>query len=160
MESGERRMLAVFLLVVAFWVFRPFLADFFGLPGLSDTAIALAGAVALFIIPSGKGGSLIDWLLAKQMPWDVLFLYGVGMALAAAKTCSYRPSKRQIGMLQMQNPTVAAHCGSQPNRDNPLHEQDQQTNKPIQKRFVVIDPAGWWVYLCLIFIAALLLLLE
>jgi len=88
MESGERRMLAVFLLVVAFWVFRPFLADFFGLPGLSDTAIALTGAVALFIIPSGKGGSLIDWLQAKQMPWDVLLLYGGGMALAAAITGS------------------------------------------------------------------------
>ena len=55
---------------------------------VSDSAIAMAGAFLLFIIPAGrdKGGFLLDWDTAKDIPWDVILLMGGGFALAEAFT--------------------------------------------------------------------------
>ncbi len=84
----EKRTAMVFACVVLFWIFRKFIISITGLTGLSDTSIALAGAIALFIIPSGEGKPLMDWKYAKQIPWDVVILYGGGMALASVITSS------------------------------------------------------------------------
>ena len=38
----------------------------------------------LFIIPANKSGErLIDWASAKHLPWDILLLFGGGLALSA-----------------------------------------------------------------------------
>ena len=84
--SAERRVLAVFLLVAAAWLVRGLV------PGLlpesvDDSVIALAGAVALFLIPAGAdhgNAPLLDWSTAARMPWDILILFGGGFALARA----------------------------------------------------------------------------
>lgn len=81
----EIRVAAVFGATALLWVFRPLLAEF--VPGLSDTGIAVAAAVALFVVPSGKGHAglfLMNWDWAKRLPWGVLILFGGGLALAAA----------------------------------------------------------------------------
>jgi solute carrier family 13 (sodium-dependent dicarboxylate transporter), member 2/3/5 len=47
--------------------------------------VAIAMAVALFIIPSRnkKGTTLLDWNTASALPWHILLLFGGGFALAA-----------------------------------------------------------------------------
>lgn len=66
------------------WISRPWLADAIGLPGLSDAGIAIAGALLLFIIPTGpEGERSLDWESAERLPWGVLVLFGGGLALAS-----------------------------------------------------------------------------
>lgn len=89
----ERRVIIVFSLVAFFWIFRrAFIQDISILgvkpfAGLTDHIIAIAGAIALFIVPSGStsqaGTRLLDWPTAATIPWDILLLFGGGLSLAA-----------------------------------------------------------------------------
>lgn len=84
----ERAVFCVFGVVVLLWMTRPLLTGW--LPGLSDTVIALAGALVLFLIPSMTPGEtwesrfLITWQDAKRLPWGILVLFGGGLSLAAS----------------------------------------------------------------------------
>lgn len=82
--SYEEKMVAlVFISTAFFWVTRSFL--WIGvIPGISDTMIALVGALLLYLIPSKRGdnGRLLDGSSLRKMPWDVLLLVGGGMAIA------------------------------------------------------------------------------
>ena len=85
-SQAEVRVALVFVVTASAWMFRTLLDDY--VPGLNDTSIAIAAALALFLIPSGvaRGGALVDWDTAKRLPWDVLILFGGGLSLAAAVT--------------------------------------------------------------------------
>ncbi len=93
MTVPEKRIIAVFALIAFFWMFRrAFIQDLslFGIQpfaGLNDSVIAMAGVVLLFALPSGSmrepGTKLLDWPTAVSIPWDVLFLFGGGLSLAA-----------------------------------------------------------------------------
>lgn len=82
----ERRVAAIFGLTAILWIARPLLDK--QLPGLhlSDTSIAIAGGLLLFIVPSGRarGERLLTWQYAEKLPWGVLLLFGGGLSLAAA----------------------------------------------------------------------------
>lgn len=91
MSPTERRVAAVFCLVVLAWISQGIVSKF--LPGLalSDTVIAMVGAIALFVMGDGKTGSaqrLLVWEDLRDVPWDVLILFGGGLALAAAFSSS------------------------------------------------------------------------
>ena len=84
----EKRVLIVFSVTALAWVTRsqPYggwktLLDF---PGANDASVALLAVVAMFLIPSGKGGRLLDWATAEKIPWGMLILFGGGIAIAKA----------------------------------------------------------------------------
>ncbi|MEC8193319.1 MAG: SLC13 family permease [Myxococcota bacterium] len=84
--ASERRVLIVFLITAAAWVTRttPFggWARWLDLPGAGDSTVALAAVVALFLIPNGKGGRMLDWETASKIPWGLLILFGGGIGIA------------------------------------------------------------------------------
>ncbi len=87
MTPAERRVAVVFLVAAVLWIARPFLNRVAGLEGLSDPGIALVCAAALFLIPSGMAADrrfLMSWDEAKEIPWQVLILFGGGLSLASA----------------------------------------------------------------------------
>ena len=82
----EKRVAIVFLLMASAWILRPLLVKLPGLAALDDSLIAIAGAVLLFIVPSGDRGDplLLRWRYAEQLPWGVLLLFGGGLTLAGS----------------------------------------------------------------------------
>jgi sodium-dependent dicarboxylate transporter 2/3/5 len=86
LSRPEARIGVVFLLVALAWMFRVQINSLPMLSGLSDSGIAIIGAVALFLIPSGRGDGekLIDWPRAERIPWGIAILFGGGLSLAAA----------------------------------------------------------------------------
>ncbi len=88
MRPPERGVAAVFCLVALAWMLRPVAKSFapgmFG--GLDDAGIAMIGALALFLIPSGEGDGhrLLDWKTAVKIPWGILLIFGGGLSLAKA----------------------------------------------------------------------------
>ncbi|HEY5597480.1 MAG TPA: DASS family sodium-coupled anion symporter [Kiloniellales bacterium] len=86
-SGPESRVAMVFALVAAAWLLRPALEDL--LPSsltVTDPAIAITGALAMFVLPSGRraGERLLDWRQTQRVPWGVLILFGGGLSLAAA----------------------------------------------------------------------------
>lgn len=87
MTSAEKRVGLVFLAAALLWLTRPLLNLVPGLEGLSDPGIALTCAAALFLIPANEPGRqrfLLSWEEARDIPWQVLILFGGGLSLAAA----------------------------------------------------------------------------
>ncbi len=85
-SKAEKRVFWLFMVTVALWVSSGFLKK--GIPGLQlgDEMIAIAAAIALFLIPVDfKSGSfLLDWDSTSKLPWGILLLFGGGLALADA----------------------------------------------------------------------------
>lgn len=83
MSVQEKMVGIVFVLGALAWVFIPTLWP----DGpISDAVIAIAIGLVLFILPAkpNEGIALLDWKTAKDVPWDVLLLFGGGLSLSAA----------------------------------------------------------------------------
>ena len=83
-SKGERYVAIVFATTALLWITRPLLAPH--VPGLSDAGIAMAGGLALFLIPIDfkRGVFVHDWKTARGLPWGTLILIGGGLSLAEA----------------------------------------------------------------------------
>lgn len=81
-SGGEVAVAVVFVAAALAWSLIPTL-----LPdsGITDESIAMIVALVLFLVPApGRGGvRLLDWTTAKDLPWDVLLLFGGGLALSS-----------------------------------------------------------------------------
>jgi sodium-dependent dicarboxylate transporter 2/3/5 len=90
-SSAERRVALILCAAAGLWITRPLLNKAPGLEGLSDPGIALICACALFLVPSGETSEprfLMSWQEAKDIPWQVLLLFGGGLSLASAMDTS------------------------------------------------------------------------
>ncbi len=85
-STPELRVAIIFVCMATLWIVRPLLTRLPGLAGLEDSMIAMAGAIALFLVPSGAAEDpmLLRWKYAEQLPWGVLILFGGGLTLAVA----------------------------------------------------------------------------
>ncbi len=90
MTSAEKRVAAIFGIVVFMWVMRRPFADMLGIEGLTDPGIAMVAALLFFLLPSGsdKQQQLLVWQDANRLPWGVLILFGGGLSLASAVSSS------------------------------------------------------------------------
>lgn len=103
MSSAERRVATVFALTAGMWIFRGLLEDTLidiGLGGVTDTTVAMIGALLLFVVSPGADAAageaaaatgaaddgerpgLIRWEDAQSVPWGILLLFGGGLTLA------------------------------------------------------------------------------
>lgn len=112
--GGERATLILFSLVALAWFFRepkeigaisvPGLTQV--MPSLTDAGIAIIGAIALFLVPGRQkdGGArpLLTWREAREIPWDVLLLFGGGLSLASAMESSGLAERIGVWMAGLQ----------------------------------------------------------
>lgn len=86
MSTGEKRVALLMFAVALSWICRPIinraLPDF----QLTDAGIAVFGALLAFVLPAGPkhSGALLRWQDVASIRWDVLILFGGGLALAKA----------------------------------------------------------------------------
>jgi sodium-dependent dicarboxylate transporter 2/3/5 len=88
LSAAERRLIPILLAATLAWVGMPVLKQLPGLGALDDAVIGIVAALALFIVPAERGKRLLDWKDTQRAPWDVLILFGGGLALAQAITDS------------------------------------------------------------------------
>ena len=86
MSRAEYLVAGLMLAVAVCWIFRPLLTMALPWLQLSDAGIAMMGAILLFLLPVEfkRGRFLLSWKEAVGIRWDVLILFGGGLALATA----------------------------------------------------------------------------
>lgn len=85
-SSGELRLVPILAATVGAWVFLPLVREPLGLPAIDDGMIAVAAGLLLLLVGDGRGERLLTWADTKRVPWDVMLLYGGGLALAEGIT--------------------------------------------------------------------------
>ena len=88
MSRGEKIVGVVFGATAVAWITRPLIERV--LPGLSDTGIAILAAMILFVTPVKlrRREFALSWESARQLPWEILVLFGGGLSLANAITAT------------------------------------------------------------------------
>ncbi len=97
MNRGERVVLAVWSITALLWIFSdPIDLGSVKIPGwttlfadpkfLNHGTVAIAATIVLFLTPIDwrRGEYVLDWEWARRIPWDVLILFGGGIAMADA----------------------------------------------------------------------------
>ena len=114
LEGGERMVVLLFATVALGWFFREpkdiGSLHIFGLtsivPSLTDAGIAVTGAIMLFFVPGRSATAptrpLLTWREAREIPWDVLLLFGGGLSLAAAMESSGLAARIGVWMAGLQ----------------------------------------------------------
>ena len=88
----EKRTVLIFGLTALAWVTRtaPFggWSDALGLQMVGDSTVAFVAAVIMFMTSNGKGGRILDWNTASNIPWGILLLFAGGIAIAKGFSAS------------------------------------------------------------------------
>ncbi|MES2303745.1 MAG: DASS family sodium-coupled anion symporter, partial [Pseudomonadota bacterium] len=82
----EKRLLPLVILAFLAWVAQPLLEGLFPKGGLTDGSIAAIAGLILFVLPDGTGRSMLTWPEANRAPWDVVLMFGGGLAMAMGMT--------------------------------------------------------------------------
>jgi len=86
MSTAEMRVSLVFAAMAISWISVETVKKLDGFEGFSNMVVAIAGALAMFLIPAKTKNRdrLLDWESAVKLPWGVILLFGGGLTLAAA----------------------------------------------------------------------------
>jgi len=122
MSSDEKRAGFIFLLAVVLWLTGSDIhiagnigisgwRTFLNIPEFKDAAVAIFAAMMLFIVPSSgeKKGSILEWKDTLKVPWEILLLFGGGLALAGGFQASGLGQivGNEFAQLHVSSPTVA-----------------------------------------------------
>lgn len=88
LSVAETRLLPVLALLLAGWVVLPLVREPLGLAAVDDAVVAMVAALLLLVVPDGRGGRLLGKEDLPHLPWEVLLLFGGGLALAEAITAT------------------------------------------------------------------------
>jgi len=83
---AEKRLLPVFVLTVLAWFTQYWTEPLFPKGGLTDGTIAVIAGLTLFVLPDGTGRPMLTWPEANRAPWDVVLMFGGGLAMAMGMT--------------------------------------------------------------------------
>ncbi|WP_291480065.1 DASS family sodium-coupled anion symporter [Corynebacterium sp.] len=81
----------IFVCTAVAWISFPLLAEYVSWWSITiaDAAIAMTAAVLMYVIPvNSRGTRVMDWEHTKEVPWDVLILFGGGLALSSMVSAS------------------------------------------------------------------------
>jgi sodium-dependent dicarboxylate transporter 2/3/5 len=86
MKNDQKIALVVFILTAVLWITKDFINSLIGKELFDDTTIAMFGGFLLFLIPHDfkRMKPVLDQKDISYLPWDIVLLFGGGMALAAA----------------------------------------------------------------------------
>jgi sodium-dependent dicarboxylate transporter 2/3/5 len=85
---AEKRLVVVVALAMLAWMTEPWTEPLFPKGGLTDGTIAAIAGLSLFLIPDGSGRPMLTWPEANRAPWDVVLMFGGGLAMAMGMTAS------------------------------------------------------------------------
>ena len=85
-SEPERRLVPIVALALATWIAQPFVEPYFPKGAITDGTIAAFFGLLLFVLPDGTGRPMLIWREANRAPWDVVLMYGGGLALAMGMT--------------------------------------------------------------------------
>ena len=110
MSTGERRVAILILITAAAWITRPLIDGLVPGVAISDAGIAVIATILAFAIPVDlrRGRFLLSWSEAAEIRWDVLILFGGGLALANAIGMSDLDSWLGGGIVVLENLPVLA----------------------------------------------------
>ena len=78
----EKRLVPLVAAAFLLWMATPLLAPLLPKGSLTDGTIAIGVSLLLFVLPDGTGRKLLNWPEANRAPWDVIMMFGGGLALA------------------------------------------------------------------------------
>jgi solute carrier family 13 (sodium-dependent dicarboxylate transporter), member 2/3/5 len=84
--SPELRLLPVFAVALSAWIAQPWIEPLLPKASFTDGTIAAIVGIALFLIPDGTGRPMLVWSEANRAPWDVVLMFGGGLAMAMGMT--------------------------------------------------------------------------
>jgi len=82
-STPEVRLTVIVALTFLAWMTRPLVTPYLPEGSWGDGTIAIIAGFALFVLPDGTGRPLLVWNEANRAPWDIILMFGGGLALAA-----------------------------------------------------------------------------
>lgn len=83
---AEKRLMVAVALALLAWMTLPLTEPLLPKGGLTDGTIAAIAGLAMFLLPDGTGRPMLTWPEANRAPWDVVLMFGGGLALAMGMT--------------------------------------------------------------------------
>lgn len=82
-SSKEKITMIILLLTIFLWLSKKFINSTLSI-NLTDSSIALFGSLLFFIIPYERYNFVLNKSWFKEIPWNILILFGGGLSLASS----------------------------------------------------------------------------